>query len=133
MQNADKVMRIEQAIKADICEQVPDLRPDVRFLPYLQLHEFEGLLFSDPAVFASSIGKAHLAQVFRRTRDDFLTPEDINDGPDSAPSKRVLGAHPSYQKVVDGTLASRAVGIERMRQECPHFRQWVEQLGALTD
>jgi hypothetical protein len=125
------VVRIEQAVKADIVAEVPDLRADVRFLPYLQLHEYEGLLFSDPAAFASGIGLHHLATQFQAIRSAFPTPEDINDDPNTAPSKRALGAHPSYQKVLDGTLAAQAVGITRMRQECPHFRAWVEQLEAL--
>jgi len=54
----DKVIRIEQAVKADIVAHGPDLRPEVRFLPYLQLHEYEGLLFSDPEAFASGIRAA---------------------------------------------------------------------------
>lgn len=133
LQNLNKVLRIEQAVKADIVAELPDLRPDVRFLPYLQLHEYEGLLFSDPAAFASGIGQPYLTQQFQRIRNSFDTPEDIDDDPNTAPSKRVLGAYPAYRKVLDGTLAAQAVGIERMRQECPHFRQWFEQLQALGD
>ncbi len=129
--NLNKVLRIEQAIKADILAQLPDLRPDVRFLPYLQLHEYEALLFSDPAAFASGIRQPYLTQQFQRIRDSFDTPEDIDDNPNTAPSKRVLGAYPAYRKVLDGTLAAQAVGIERMRQECAHFREWFEQLQAL--
>ena len=131
-QNLEKVRRIEQAVKADIVAEVPDLRPDIRFLPYLQLHEYESLLFSNPAAFASAIGQHHLAAQFQTIRSAFTTPEDINDDPNTAPSKRVLTAYPSYQKVLDGTLAAQTVGIERMRQECPHFRSWVEQLEALA-
>ena len=132
LQNLDKVVRIEQAVKADIVAEIPGLRADIRFLPYLQLHEYEGLLFSNPAAFASGIGQNHLAVQFQTIRSAFTTPEDINDDPNTAPSKRVLNAYPSYQKVLDGMLAAQAVGIERMRQECPHFRAWIEQLEALA-
>ncbi len=128
----DKVIRIEEAVKADIVAEVPGLRPDIRFVPYLQLHEYEGLLFSDPVAFATGIGQPRLAQQFERIRSGFPTPEDINDGPNTAPSKRVLGVHAAYQKVVDGTLGAQAVGVARMRQGCPHFRNWVEQLQALA-
>lgn len=133
LQNLEKVTRIEQAVKADIVAELPDLRPDVRFLPYLQLHEFEGLLFSDPAGFASGIGQPHLAVPFQKIRQVFPTPEDIDDNPNSAPSKRVLNTYPAYRKVLDGTLAAQAVGVARMRQECPHFRTWLEQIEALAD
>ena len=128
----DKVRRIEEAVKADIIAEAPDLRADVRFLPYLQLNEYEGLLFSDTQAFASGIRQPHLVEPFEEIRTEFATPEDINDDPNTAPSKRVLGAYPSYRKVVDGTLAAHAVGIEKMRRECPHFREWIEQLEAMA-
>ena len=127
--NIEKVRRIEAAFKEDICRRIPDFRPDIRFLPYLQLHEYEGLLFSDPPAFASAIRQPQLAQPFQAIRDRFPTPEDINDDATTAPSKRVLQAYPAYSKVIDGTLAARAVGIETMRRECPHFREWLERLG----
>ena len=127
----DKVIRIERAVKEDIVAELPELRPDLRFLPYLQLHEFEGLLFSQPAVFAVAIGQEHLGTHFTAVRNEFATPEDINDDPNTAPSKRVLRAYPGYKKVIDGTLAAEAVGVARMRAECPHFRGWLEQLEGL--
>jgi hypothetical protein len=130
-QNLEKVRQIERAVKEDIVAERPDLRPDVRFLPYLQLHEFEGLLFSDPVAFASGIGEPRLASRLQGIRNQFETPEDINDDPNTAPSKQVINAHPPYRKVLNGVQAARAVGIARMRQECPHFRNWLEQLEAL--
>jgi hypothetical protein len=131
LSNVDKVIHLERAMKEDIIAEVPDLRPDVRFLPYLQLHEYEGLLFSDPEAFANGISQSHLTPQFQAIRQSFPTPEDIDDSPDTAPSKRVLGLCPSYNKVLNGTRAASAVGIEAMRHECPHFRDWVESLGQL--
>jgi hypothetical protein len=129
--NIAKAAHLEQAIKADICSAIPDFRPDIRFLPYIQLHEFEGLLFSDPTAFAAAINQPQLAKSFHQTRDDFPTPEDINDNPMTAPSKRVLQVYPGYSKVLHGKAAVQAVGIETMRRECPHFRNWLERLAAL--
>jgi hypothetical protein len=132
LSNLEKVTHIEEAIKADLVAQVPELRPDARFLPYLQLHEYEGLLFSDPAAFALGIGQRHLAEQFEKVRAGFATPEDINDDPDTAPSRRVLRIYPLYRKVLDGTLAARVVGVAKIQQECPHFREWVGKLEALA-
>jgi hypothetical protein len=132
LSNLEKVAHIEQAIKADIVAEEPELRPDLRFLPYLQLHEYEGLLFSDPGAFASGIGHRHLTQQFEMVRGAFATPEDINDDPNTTPSKRVLSIYPAYRKVLDGTLAAQAVGVVKIRQECPHFREWVEKLEAFA-
>ena len=129
--SAERARRLEEAMKTEICEEIADFRPDVRFIPYLQLHEYEALLFSDPIAFASGIGQPQLASRFQQIRDEFPTPEDINDNPRTAPSKRVASVFPSYQKVLEGTLAARAVGVERMRQECPHFHEWVQRLEAL--
>jgi hypothetical protein len=132
LRSVDKVVRIEEAVKADIAAEIPEFRPDVRFFPYLQLHEYEGLLFSDPGAFASGIKQPHLDRQFEQIRQGFPTPEDINDDHNTAPSKRVLTAYPKYNKVLDGTLAAQSVGIARMRQECPHFRQWLERLEGLS-
>jgi hypothetical protein len=131
LSNVDRVIHLERAMKRDIVAEAPDLRPDARFLPYLQLHEYEGLLFSDPEAFANGISQSHLAPQFQAIRRSFPTPEDIDDSPDTAPSKRVVGLCPSYSKVLDGTRAASAVGVESMRRECPHFRDWVESLGRL--
>jgi Domain of unknown function (DUF4276) len=131
--NLQKVVHIERAVKNDICGRIPDLRPDVRLIPYLSLHEYEGLLFSDPDSFAQALNRPNLAHRFHQVRNGFPTPEDINDGPEAAPSKRVIEIYSAYRKVLEGTLAARAVGIERMRQECEHFRNWLEQLEALPD
>ena len=131
LSNVDKVVRLERAMREDIIAEAPDLRPDVRFLPYLQLHEYEGLLFSDPGAFASGIYQAHLAPQFQAIRQSFPTPEDIDDNPDTAPSKRVLRLCPSYNKVLDGTRAASAVGIDAMRRECRHFSDWMERLANL--
>jgi len=133
LQNVNKVIHIEQAVKADIIAEIPELRPDARFLPYLQLHEYEGLLFSDPVAFAAGIKQPHLEHRFEQVRRGFPTPEDINDDPNTAPSKRVLAAYPAYSKVLDGTLAAQWVGIAKMRQECPHFREWIERLESLGE
>ena len=133
LRNLEKVNRIEQALKAAIVDEYPDLRGDLRFLPYLQLHEYEGLLFSDPAKFAQGIYQPSLATSFQEIRAAFQTPEDINDRPDRAPSKRVVQVYPAYEKLLHGTLAALHIGIDRMRQECPHFRAWIEQLEALAD
>ena len=131
--NIQKVVHIEHAVKDDICRQILEFRPDLRLIPYLSLHEYEGLLFSDPDAFAQSLGQPHLAHRFHRVRSEFQTPEDINNDPDTAPSKRVIDIYSPYKKVIEGTKAARAVGVQRMREECAHFRGWLERLEALPE
>jgi hypothetical protein len=129
---AEKVLRIERAVKDDIIATVDGaLRADIRFLPYLQLHEFEGLLFSDPTAFAVGIKQPQLAPQFTAIRQAVPTPEDINNDPNTAPSKRIVRLYPGYNKVLEGSLAAESIGLARMRQECPHFRDWLQQIEAL--
>jgi hypothetical protein len=133
LSNIEKVRHVEQAVKDNICEEIPDLRADRRFIPYLQLHEYEAILFSDPAAFATGINHPNLQRQFQRIRDEVESPEDINNDPETAPSKRVLAACPNYRKVIEGTQAAAAVGIPIMREECQHFREWIESLEQLAD
>ena len=126
-----KVRQIEATFKQDICAKVPSLRPDVRFVPYLQLHEYEALLFSHPETLAAAVHKPLLARPFRAIRDAVASPEEIDDGPTTAPSKRILAVHPSYSKVIEGVQAAASIGIQRICRECPHFREWIETLEGL--
>lgn len=129
----ERVEHIESAIKWDICSGIPDLRPDLRLISYLSLHEYEALLFSDPQVLAQAVERPALASRFRQIRDGFPTPEDINDGPDTSPSKRIAAVYPAYRKVIDGELAAGKIGIDKMRIECPHFNAWLKCLEQLPE
>lgn len=133
LNNLQHVEHIERATKDDICSKIPEFRPDVRFIPYLSLHEYEALLFSDPDAFANALRWPDLASRLHAVRNEFPTPEDINDSPTTAPSKRVIEIFPTYKKVIEGTFAARAVGIQKMRQECAHFRDWIERMEALPN
>ena len=92
------------------------------------MHEFEGLLFSDCQRFSQGIDRIELAADFQRIRDSFASPEEINDSQQTAPSKRVLDIVPNYEKPLFGVLAILELGLDAIRRECPHFRQWLEKL-----
>ena len=124
----EKAATIQAALHADVCVELgPGFNPK-RFLPYIMMHEFEGLLFSDCHAFAASIGRPELADEFQKIRSGFSTPEEINDSPQTAPSKRVEHLVQGYEKPLLGVLAVLGVGIDTIRRECPHFRAWIEQL-----
>jgi len=126
-----KAVHIENAVFQDIVSMVPQLRPDLRLIPYLQVHEYEGLLFSDTTAFAAALGQANLVAQLAQIRSQFETPEDINDDPNTAPSKRIAGIYRQYNKVIEGTVAAQRIGLDRMLEECHHFRNWIERLAAL--
>ena len=100
-----------------------------RFVPYIQLHEFEALLFSDAKSFATAFPDANEAiGALQRIRDSAASPEHIDDGEKTAPSKRICAILPDYVKPVAGPLIARAIGLSRIRGECKHFNAWIEML-----
>jgi len=101
-----------------------------RFVPFVVMHEFEGLLFSDCNDFARSVGLLQVRTKLQQIRDQFETPEDINDSPVTAPSKRVKTLIPKYQKPLFGNLAALAIGLKKIRDACPHFHEWLVRLEA---
>jgi len=103
-----------------------------RFIPYIQLHEFEAFLFADPVGFDSNImdGDGDL-EALTRVINEFDNPEDINHGAETAPSKRILTNYKSYQKVIEGNLMVLDIGIEKLIEKCPHFNGWVNKLISL--
>lgn len=104
-----------------------------RFIPYVQMYEFEGLLFSDSTAFAKGIDKDHLAAEFQKIRDDFDSPEAINDSPLTAPSKRILELISDYEKPLYGTLGALEIGLATIRQECKLFNAWLSSLEGLKE
>jgi hypothetical protein len=118
---------VESAMLHDVTAEMGRLAPR-RFVPFVVMHEFEGLLFSDCAGFSRGIGRPSLEGELRKIRDQFGTPEEINDSPVTAPSKRIAALVPGYEKPLLGTLAALEIGLSRIRQECPHFDHWLAQL-----
>lgn len=119
-----------KALLHDVVQEMGAGFDDRRFVPFVVMHEFEGLLFSDCAGFSRSIGMPELAGELSKIRGQFLNPEEINDSPDTAPSKRVQRIIPRYQKPLFGVLAALEIGLDAMRRECPHFNDWLTELEA---
>jgi len=123
---------IEHAFKEDIVQTLGNAVGLDRFIPYIQIHEFETLLFSNPYALAKGISRDDLAAEFEAIRNTFPSPEDINDYPNTAPSKRIINLHSNYNKITDGILAAIEIGLPTMRKECKHFDQWLLKLEALS-
>ncbi len=132
LRTTEKAPHVQDALMDDLVAQIGQGFKPVRFVPFVVMHEFEGLLFSDCARFSNSIGRPELEPKLRAIRDEFGSPEEINDSPETAPSKRVEKLIPGYEKPLLGTLAALEIGLARIRQECPHFNHWIEQLESLV-
>lgn len=104
-----------------------------RFIPYLQLHEFEGLLFNDIDVIKSQIPPEDLVGVkeLEETFADYANPEMINNNKATSPSHRLGRIINGYNKVVYGDILSEAIGLERIRAKSPRFNNWITRLESI--
>lgn len=102
------------------------------FTPNFLVHEYEALLFTQLDAFQTWTDDDAVLQPLRAVRQN-AAPEDINDSPHTAPSKRILSVMPGYQKTVHGPLIACDIGLDAIRANCPHFDGWLKKLEALVN
>ena len=116
-----RVEYLEEAFRADI--------DDSRFLPFFTLHEFEGLLFSEPAQIASAFPSiSNLTPMLEQEIRGFNSPEEINEGATTHPAARITNLISSYRKPLHGPLIAKRIGLDRIRIDCPHFACWIKSI-----
>lgn len=131
---AQRGMHVEQSLCNDLKEELSG-----RFRPCVQLHEFESLLFVDPATTALSIavgtGKPHHVLVAQHMNEMKAecggNVEEINDSPEKSPSKRLIDLIDGYDKVAWGVTAVADVAIALLRDGCPWLGRWLNRIGSV--
>ena len=104
------------------------------FIPNLQLHEYETILFAEPTAFGVSFEncqeKIRQLELVAASESSI---EHINEGKDTAPSKRIIGIIPEYdgRKASAGPDIAKCIGMATIRSKCPHFHGWLEQLESI--
>lgn len=121
----ERVGVLENALSQDVS--------DHRFIPYIQLHEFEALLFASPRMLETQFH--HRSDEIDRLVEKasaFDSPELIDDGRDTAPSKRIAREIPEYgsRKASAGPIVAQKIGLPTLRSKCKHFGEWLERLEA---
>ena len=123
-----------KALEDHLMQKIKPKIRDARWVfPYVQKHEFEGLLFSDTAAFGVT-GRAaeqHI-EALSEVRRKFTTPEDINDDLEGAPSKRIARTVRGYKKRLHGPMVAQQAGLATIRAECPRFGAWLTRLEGLA-
>jgi len=119
----DKILHLEKCIGSDINLE--------NFIPNLIMHEFEGLLFSNPEAFSFCIKIENSIMKLHEIRNNYTSPEDIDNSPLTAPSKRILEIYPAYKKVLHGVNIARDIGLHTISNECKHFNDWILQISSL--
>jgi hypothetical protein len=118
-----RVEEMERFLSEDINDQ--------RFIPYLQLHEFEALILTDVRCLTKyypkrADGVVRLAESLEKK---YTSPEEVNRL--RPPSRRIMTVVREYQKAVFGVSAVRDLGIETVRAKCKHFDSWLRKLETL--
>jgi hypothetical protein len=116
----ERAKHVEKALAAAV--------GDDRFFPFLALHEIEAWVLADCTQLGEFMGDSRPATGLQRLVVQAGGPEQVNDGVDTAPSKRILSAYPRYLKRADGPRVIAAAGLPTIRKACPHADDW---LGAL--
>lgn len=122
----ERVEFLEQRFAEDI--------NDRRFIPYIQLHEYEAYLFSDPTCFEYlGAGNTKGVETLQTIASQYNTPELINDGEQTAPSKRIVAQFPDYGKAKStfGPQLAEKIGLQVIRSNCLHFHGWLLKLESL--
>lgn len=107
---------------------------DSRFIPYIQLHEFEALVFCGIDYLVKIYPKCKKScEQLTTTLQKSGNPELIDNGPTTAPSKRIIKAIEGdnkykYNKPATGKSVTKKIGIDELRAKCQHFNEWIETL-----
>lgn len=122
---SNKANHLEQIVEMERC--IYEDVNDIRFIPYIQLHEFEALLFASNDGFIAFFSEEQ-AKKTQRIIAAYDNPEEINTTPEGAPSKRLLAIKDDYDKVIEGNLIALEIGLSRIMGRCPRFKVWIENL-----
>lgn len=110
-----------------------------RFFSYIQLHEFEALIFSniDEIIKEDAewqINNKNIKKELDSIINKYKNPELINNGKETSPCHRLenIFKKPKYKKVLHGCNIAKRIGIDNIRKECKHFNEWCKRIGDLT-
>lgn len=118
--DSTKIEQIEKAIHSDF-------ENNSNFIPYIQRHELEALMFSDRSGFELVVDDNTKLQQIDRILEQYPNPEDINNHPSTAPSKRLQTIF-NYDKISDGELIFDMIGIDSILEKCPRFAEWLTKI-----
>ena len=105
-----------------------------RVIPYIQMYEFEALLFSSPDAIWSILQDKDLSDWAETILGEFNNnPETINDSPQTAPSKRLIKKIPSYKKIIHGPNIAKEIGLENICKKCAGFASWLDKIENLAE
>ena len=129
MKDYNQVAKLENAFGKDLnC---------YKFIPYIQLHEFEALVLCDIDGLKDSYPNS--AKRLNELKNEVTSQygdnmELVDNSAETAPSKRIIMALKDeyhYDKPKTGTEITDKIGIDTLRAKCRHFDAWLTKLEQL--
>ena len=129
----EKSACVEQAAARDLCLHFSESYPVevAKVMPNVFMHEYEGLMFSNVASIVNITRAYKALPALKAIASSFQAPEAINDGENTAPSKRLIAAQVNYSKTIHGHRIISDIGIDVIRSKCPHFHAWLSKIEAI--
>lgn len=124
-----KAIALNEGTMAKVKQLFGKYEPERRFIPYVAIHEFESLLFSDGDILADRLGVS--PQEVNKILTQCGEPENVNNSPHTAPSKRLQNLNPRFKKTTTGITIAKEIGITKMRDKCPVFNRWLDSIESL--
>jgi hypothetical protein len=128
---------VEKALLDELAAHAGDGFRQELFIPYVQVHEFEALLFSDVTKIAEVLSpiagtpEAQISALLKAVLDKAGQAEAINDNYETCPSRRISSLVKAYRKPAFGAIIAGRIGLDAMKAACPHFGKWVARLESL--
>ncbi len=110
-------------MRPEVSRLFGDHGSDRRFIPYIAMHEFEAMLFSDPQILSAHLGVS--PSEIDRILSVCGSPEDIDDSPQTAPSKRLERLSKRFKKTSTGISVAKEIGLPRIS---PIFNKWLTEI-----
>lgn len=105
-----------------------------KFIPYIQLHEFEALVLCNIDGLKDIYPNA--SEKLIELKNEVMTQygdnmELVDNSAETAPSKRIIKALKDeyhYDKPKSGTEITDKIGIDTLRTKCRHFNVWLSKI-----
>lgn len=114
-----------------------NINPNIinKVIPYVQMYEFEALLFSNSSILGRELTHIERNISVETWANDILNqfenkPEKINNSEQTAPSKRLLN-FTNYMKTTHGPNIVKNIGLDEIREKCQGFNSWIEKIERL--
>ena len=126
LKDYSQVAKLEEAFGKDVnC---------YKFIPYIQLHEFEALVLCDIDGLKDSYPNA--SERLDKLKEEIISKygdnmELVDNSVETAPSKRIIKALKDkyhYDKPKTGTEITDKIGIDTLRAQCQHFNGWLTKI-----